>query len=947
MKECLVCRRVFDDRLERCERDRSPLKATFPGITLIADIYRIEERIGQGSLGVSYRAVNIKTNEDVAIKLLRSELVTLSPDVAKIFFEEAAANRRLSHNNLVKVRDYGQDDAGTLYLVTDYLAGYNLKTLIDQEPDLNFNRVINLTNQISSGLVALHERGRLHQELKPTNIFIIYDENGKEQVKLLDSGLARIKWQALAHLSANERARFADLPHYLSPEQLNGQPISLISEIYSMGVILYHMLAGRTPFQGTSYQEIAAQNINRVPNSPWAIRRDVPEELDMVVMMALAKPPESRVQSVKAFQAWLNIAQQPDAQDQAYNLQTATNLSLLAIPAVPNGFSYMRQVTTAVVEQQPEEEESFLPKNFRFPGQEENQPDTETTSEVVARPDSPTAPAEIAPAAQTQAPAQTPVQMPAQLPPQTPAQVPTQAPAQPAAAAVAAASEISSRQRTLITVGSMTAMFLAALEVTVVATAMPKVVAQLGGFATYSWVFSIYLLTSTVGMPIWGKLCDLYGRRLCYQLSISIFLIGSILCGLATSMNELICFRAIQGLGGGALAPLALIVVGDYYSLQDRPRMQAIISAVWGLSSILGPLVGGVLTDQYSWRWIFFFNIPIGLAAAGIISIYMNKHQSRNIKPKIDFAGAFTLTVAITMFLLGCLHGKAGLPAWFTLSAMGVAVIFLGLFIFVEKRAPEPLLPLYLFREKVFLATVLGNMLAGCALFGSMPFVTLFAQGVLNASATKAGTVLIPLVLGWVTLSVVGARLMLKAGFRKAVIVGMSGVSIGFGLLSFVALNASKIHLYVSMGIVGMGMGLALTALIIALQSSVPKTQLGVVTSAAIFFRNIGGSVGATVMGAVMSFGIARAMMSIPESVRNGSEGVELMRMLANINSVLDPANRINIAPTLLEYFRIILASGINKVFIFCFIIALCAFASVLLLPSESKKGEENKPKPA
>jgi EmrB/QacA subfamily drug resistance transporter len=494
------------------------------------------------------------------------------------------------------------------------------------------------------------------------------------------------------------------------------------------------------------------------------------------------------------------------------------------------------------------------------------------------------------------------------------------------------------RQRVMVTVGIMLGLLLAALEVTIIATAMPKVVASLGGFSSYSWVFSIYLLTSTIGMPIWGKMSDLYGRRICYQVGITIFLVGSVLCGMATSMNQLILYRAIQGLGGGALIPLALTVIGDIYLLQERPKMQAVISGIWGFSSVVGPLVGGFLTDYSSWRWIFFLNLPLGIIAFIIITLNMKEPKKQQIKPKVDIAGAITLTLTIGLLLIGCLKSESKVPSWISTTAIISSIGMLMLFIRIEKRASEPILPLWLFREKIFLATVLGNLFAGCMLFGSMPFVTLFAQAVLNSSATRAGTVLMPLILGWVSLSVIGVKLMLKSGFRKSIIIGQVGMVLGFSLLIFMTLHLSKTFLYISMAIVGMGMGLALTALIIAVQSSVPKNQLGIVTSSAIFFRNIGGSIGATIMGALLSTSIARALLAIPPEITSSGYKEQLTQLLGNINIALDPLTRANLSDIVLSHFRTVIAGGIQIIFIFCLLVAIAAFASSLLVPPDKKE---------
>jgi EmrB/QacA subfamily drug resistance transporter len=501
--------------------------------------------------------------------------------------------------------------------------------------------------------------------------------------------------------------------------------------------------------------------------------------------------------------------------------------------------------------------------------------------------------------------------------------------------------KLSRKRRVLVTVGIMTGSLLAAMEGTVVATAMPTVVASLGGLAIYSWVFSIYLLTSTVSMPIWGKLSDLYGRRSCFQISIAIFLLGSALSGAAQSMTQLIVFRALQGLGAGALTSLPLTIIGETYTLQERSRMQGLFSSVWGLSSIIGPLLGGFIADNFSWRWIFYINIPFGLAAAVILGIALIEPERNEARPVIDMMGAATLTGGITLLMLACLESGTGLALMNAIPLFG-AFILLAVFVQVEKRAINPLLPLWLFRQKVFLASVFGNMLAGFALFGSLPFITLFAQGVLNSSATKAGIVLMPILMGWVTFSIVGARLLLRFGFRPVAIAGMTAVTIGFCILSLLNANTSKVQLYAGVGIIGMGMGLSMITLLMAVQHGSFRRQLGVVTSSTMFFRNIGGAVGAAIMGTLMSTGLMNAIVGMHAVADSRGVGADLDRIASNLNVALDPVARTAVSPIVLEFFRVALASGIHLVFLTGFIAALLALISMFLVPSNQTIKEQS-----
>ena len=302
---------------------------------------------------------------------------------------------------------------------------------------------------------------------------------------------------------------------------------------------------------------------------------------------------------------------------------------------------------------------------------------------------------------------------------------------------------MTSRRRWAVTIGVMTGMFLAALEATVVGTAMPTVIASLGGLNHYSWVFSAYLITSTVTVPVWGKLSDLYGRRLLYQIGITVFLIGSVLSGIATSMEQLIIFRAIQGLGAGALVPLGMTIIGDIFTLQERTKMQAYFGGVWGLSSVIGPLVGGFITDQLSWRWVFFINLPVGLAAALIIGISL-KEPKRTERPAIDYAGATVLMAAITILMLALVEGGtsfATLLATRNIMLLSGAALLMAIFVWIETSAADPIIPFQMFRNRTVSVSVLAGFLAGVSMFGAITFVPLFAQGALGATATEADIV--------------------------------------------------------------------------------------------------------------------------------------------------------------------------------------------------------------
>ncbi|MCI0446153.1 MFS transporter, partial [bacterium] len=452
---------------------------------------------------------------------------------------------------------------------------------------------------------------------------------------------------------------------------------------------------------------------------------------------------------------------------------------------------------------------------------------------------------------------------------------------------------VAGRQRMAVTAGVMMGMFLAALEATVVGTAMPTVIASLGGLQHYSWVFSAYLLTSTVTVPIWGKLSDLYGRRPLYQIGIAIFLAGSILSGISNSMFQLIVFRAIQGLGAGALVPLAMTIIGDIYTLQERARMQALFSGVWGLASIVGPIIGGFLTDQLSWRWVFFINIPFGTLSVLIIG-WSLKEPKLHQNPEIDYAGAAALTLGIVLLMLalvnsGTLNALLTLRNLLLLSGAAVCTV---LFIRIERKAKEPILPFSLFQNQVVKISVLAGFLIGVAMFGAISFIPLYAQGTRGATATEAGSLLTPLMLSWVTLSVVGGRILLKTGYRITVIIGCILLTAAFAWLSTFNPQTPQLFLYIDLILIGAGLGLTMLTLLIAVQQAVPRQILGTATSLNQFSRSIGGAVGVTIMGAFLSAGLASNLQKAainPMAIITPQQATELA---ANPNAYIEPSSR-------------------------------------------------------
>ncbi|HEX8174830.1 MAG TPA: MDR family MFS transporter [Pyrinomonadaceae bacterium] len=506
--------------------------------------------------------------------------------------------------------------------------------------------------------------------------------------------------------------------------------------------------------------------------------------------------------------------------------------------------------------------------------------------------------------------------------------------------------EMSKRRRWAVTAGVMTGMFLAALEATVVSTAMPTVIASLGGLSHYSWVFSAYLITSTVTVPVWGKLSDLYGRRLFYQLGIAVFLLGSILSGMSTSMTQLIAFRAIQGLGAGALIPLGMTIIGDIYTLKERTRMQALFSGVWGFSSVIGPVAGGFITDQLSWRWVFYINIPVGLAAAFIMGLAL-KEPKRHQRPAIDYAGAAVLMIAITLLMLGLVEGGASVATLTSpqnLALFAGALLLMALFVWIELRASDPIVPFVLFRNRVVAVSIGAGFLAGVAMFGAITFVPLFAQGALGSTATEAGSLLTPLMLSWVGLSVIGGRLLLRVGYKPTSIVGFMLLTAGLALLANFNRDTRRLWLYLDLIMIGAGLGLTMLTLLIAVQQAVPRAQLGIATSLNQFSRSIGGAVGVAVMGTVLSAGLTSYLSDFAGRNPQALAPQRAAELAANPNALIEPAARATLPPAALDALQNALASAIHNVFWVATVVSALALLASFALPRAGKGGASKPP---
>jgi EmrB/QacA subfamily drug resistance transporter len=463
-----------------------------------------------------------------------------------------------------------------------------------------------------------------------------------------------------------------------------------------------------------------------------------------------------------------------------------------------------------------------------------------------------------------------------------------------------------------ITVAALlTGLAMAALEMTVVSTAMPTVIGDLGGIRHYSWVFTAYLLASTVTVPLYGKLADLYGRKPIMLIGIALFLVGSAASGLSQSMTQLILFRTLQGLGAGAMQPIAVTIVGDIFELKERAKMQGVFGAVWGVAGLIGPMLGGVVVHYLSWRWVFYINLPFGVASAGLLAMGLHERVEHK-QHSIDVLGAVLLASGI-ISLLAAYHGRD-----YALVCVPLAAALLSLFFWVERRAAEPLLPLELFRRPVMAVSSAAGGLIGAAMLSFVTFVPLFVQGVLGKTPVEAGSAITPMVVGWPIASAISGRLIPRIGFRIPIRTGLA-ISALSALALAVLLRPGCNLLVPSIGTAcfGLGLGLANTALLIAVQTSVPWEQRGVATASTMFFRTVGGALAIGGLGAVLAAGFAHDP-SIPSFAAN---------------LLLGPDHGLSLGETVLTRLSGILKDSLRTIFWLIFGLSAASFLISWMFP--------------
>jgi EmrB/QacA subfamily drug resistance transporter len=400
----------------------------------------------------------------------------------------------------------------------------------------------------------------------------------------------------------------------------------------------------------------------------------------------------------------------------------------------------------------------------------------------------------------------------------------------------------------------MLSIGLVAIDSTILATAVPAVVADLGGFTSFPWLFSVYLLAQAISVPLFGKLADLYGRKPLMLLGVGLFLAGSLLCGFAWGMTSLIVFRLVQGLGAGAIQPVGMTLLGDIYSLQERATVQGYVASVWAMAALIGPTLGGVFSDSIGWRWIFFVNLPLGLAAAWVLWRKLDERIERK-RHRIDVPGASLLAVGGTLLLLALLEGGV---QWAWDSGVSIALfagsaVLLAAFPLVERRAGEPVLPLWVFRMRVLNVANAGSFVVGLLLMGISSYVPLFSQKVLGTGAVVAGLVLAAMTIGWPIAAATAGRLYLSVGFRATLLLGATFATAGSALLVTVDGNSSLWHLAAACFVMGLGFGYVASPAVVAAQTAVSWSSRGVATGTNMFARSVGSAVGVAIFGAVVN----------------------------------------------------------------------------------------------
>jgi len=511
-------------------------------------------------------------------------------------------------------------------------------------------------------------------------------------------------------------------------------------------------------------------------------------------------------------------------------------------------------------------------------------------------------------------------------------------------------SELPRRQVYLTLAGLLLAMLLSALDQTVVGTAMPRVIAELRGFNHYAWVFTAYMVTSTTMVPIFGKLSDIYGRKWFYLGGVALFLVASWLCGLSQTMTQLILFRGLQGVGAGVMQAIAFTVVGDLFPPAERGKIQGVFSAVFGLASIVGPTLGGWITDNLNWRWVFYVNVPIGVLALGTLFLFFPNIRPHGHERSIDYWGVLALIFGVVPMLIAFSWAGTEYP-WGSSRIIGLlafsAVMILG-FIWLETRAQEPVIPLSLFRNRTFTVSVISTFITSAGMFGAIMYIPLFVQGVIGTSATSSGTILMPMMFALIFSSIVSGQIISRTGKYKVItIVGLLVMTGGLYLLSRMDASATNALVVRNMVITGLGLGVTMPVFTMAVQNALPYKMLGVGTSSLQFFRAIGGTIGVAIYGSLLNNRFQDALQTNLPRQLTQIVPADRLKALDNPQVLVSPEARqamqrafAQLGPQgeailrqLMESIKVSLSSAITGIFLVAAVAVLVSTAVTLFLP--------------
>jgi EmrB/QacA subfamily drug resistance transporter len=471
---------------------------------------------------------------------------------------------------------------------------------------------------------------------------------------------------------------------------------------------------------------------------------------------------------------------------------------------------------------------------------------------------------------------------------------------------------------------------LIALDTTVIATAVPSIVKDLGGFSQFPWLFSIYLLTQAVTVPLYGKFADMVGRRPVIFFGIAAFLVGSILCGIAWSMPALIVARAVQGIGAGAVQPISMTVVGDLYSLEERARVQGYLASVWGASSVLGPAFGALFSEYLSWRWIFFINLPLGTMAMLMLARSFREEVERRAH-RVDYTGAVLLMTGCSLVILGLLEGGV---SWAWASRPSIAILAAGtaavvVFLLVERRAAEPVLPLWVFRRRTLVSGNLVALAVGALLIGLTSYVPTYVQGVLGTGAVAAGFAVAALTLGWPLAAGNSGRLYLRIGFRDTALIGSALVILGAFLCAQLGAHSHVWQVAAACAVMGLGLGFASSPTVVAVQSVVGWDRRGVVTGTNMFCRAIGSAVGVAVFGAIANATLSGRFADPPAGLAG--------RLPTDVDGTARVLSDAPAGDRVSEFVRESLSAAAHNVFVGLVLVSLLLLAALLLMPRRTE----------